>query len=708
MATVKLYKGPKTESNVVNYKCATFDFENATADLDYVIDNQATGTMPTTSEELKQIRLHITLAGINYLSGYEESSSSKENLVPPPVYDLGEGTSANPFDISEVELVPLGEKPADWELRYMDKYFTRTVSQYNNAYYANYASAGVAHSGVFYPDWDEETQYYEVPNFAQIFYTDATGFFGVSRSLNPTASGIQETVRALYNRRPYGSNNYYPGEFWWKANGAFGTQLFPQSLATSQKVMINMSSSQANAMNTYQSRLLVQMIRFDYEEETYTGIVVITLSADGLPQEAQITALGAPFWKEEITPANGGPISGIQGGHGTFDGTSDNYGDRTGSIIKNKATLWNSAKNRAGAMYKKYRTNYNTSGDATGIPAFTAFMQQLWAIDDDGSDALWKGFTNKFASPDQAVITYHLMPAVLAPDVSGDPHAIRIAGNHLVSGEYLSPIFGDMVKAIHVGSININEYTSSFADYTNCSIYIHLPYIGTKQIDTSAVMDGWLSVDYSADVLTGDCTAFITTCDKFGNTRIRYSFKGNCASPINIKSRVPANTQVMGALGQAAVGVAATVAGGVIAGAVAGSAMAAAGSSKTSVTAQNTYRQSVGSTIAQTAAQSAGSIATSASQAALSGQNITGSNAEGGSVSSQIDTRCYLIITRPQWSNPELYDNQKAYPSDISGTIAGDGFSGFLQTQTIKLNGITATDEERYEIATRMNAGVYV
>jgi hypothetical protein len=136
--------------------------------------------------------------------------------------------------------------------------------------------------------------------------------------------------------------------------------------------------------------------------------------------------------------------------------------------------------------------------------------------------------------------------------------------------------------------------------------------------------------------------------------------------------------------------------------------MAAAGSSKTAITAQNTYRQSVGSAIAQTAAQSAGSIATSATQAALSGQNITGSNAEGGSVSSQIDTRCYLIITRPIWSNPDLYADQKAYPSDISGTISSVGFSGFLQTQTIKLNGITATDEERYEIATRMNAGVYV
>jgi hypothetical protein len=134
------------------------------------------------------------------------------------------------------------------------------------------------------------------------------------------------------------------------------------------------------------------------------------------------------------------------------------------------------------------------------------------------------------------------MPAVLSPTIQGEPGAIRIAGGHNVSGEYLAPRFAEMEKAVHVGSVNIKEYSGSFADYTNCSIYIHLPYIGTKQIDTAAVMDGWLSVDYSTDILTGDCTAFITTCDKFGNTRIRYSFKGNCASPVNIKSRIPAST----------------------------------------------------------------------------------------------------------------------------------------------------------------------
>jgi hypothetical protein len=401
MPTVKLYKGPKTDNNIVNYQCATYDFENATADLDYVIDHQDTGTLPTTGEELKQIRLHITLAGINYLGGFEETPDSEQNLVLPPVYDTGDGSIDTPFDISAAEAIPLGEKPPDWELRYMDKYFTKNILSNSGVYYVNYPSAGTPRSGVYHPTWDENTQYYKVPNFAQIFYTDATGFFGVSRSLTPTASGIQETVRALYNRRPYGTNNFYPGEFWWKANGAFGTLLFSKNLQTSTQVMITTSSSQANAMNVYQSRLLVQMIRFDYEEETYTGIVVITLSADGLPQEAQITALGAPFWREEVTPANGGPPSGVQGGHGTFDGTSDNYGDRTGAIIKNKALLWSAAKNRAGSMYKKYRSNYSAgTGGVTGVEAFESFMQQLWAVDEDGSDSLWKGFTNKFASPD--------------------------------------------------------------------------------------------------------------------------------------------------------------------------------------------------------------------------------------------------------------------------------------------------------------------
>lgn len=127
MATVKLYKGSKSNANIVNYQCATFDFENAVIDQDYQIVNQATGTLPTTGETLKQIRIHVPLAGINFIGDLDEDPQSTANLVVPLLYTIGDGSNENPFDTAEKTEIPIGEKPTDWELHYMDKYYFRTA-----------------------------------------------------------------------------------------------------------------------------------------------------------------------------------------------------------------------------------------------------------------------------------------------------------------------------------------------------------------------------------------------------------------------------------------------------------------------------------------------------------------------------------------------------------------------------------------------------
>lgn len=101
------------------------------------------------------------------------------------------------------------------------------------------------------------------------------------------------------------------------------------------------------------------------------------------------------------------------------------------------------------------------------------------------------------------------------------------------------------------------------------------------------------------------------------------------------------------------------------------------------------------------------SLANSVS-AANSGTATLGSNAQTGPVSAPIDTQCYLIIARSKWSNPENYAEQFGYPSDIGGTINSKPFEGFLSCRTIVLNGLTATDAERSEIAALMASGVYV
>lgn len=120
------------------------------------------------------------------------------------------------------------------------------------------------------------------------------------------------------------------------------------------------------------------MIRFTYEDETYTGIIVVTLSSDGLPQEAEITALSAPFWREEYTPANGGPNSGSQGGQGTFSAPSDNRGDRNGRYVEGVVSSWNATASLAYTNRNKYRIVMNAQG-TQGIQAYAEMVNSLWS-----------------------------------------------------------------------------------------------------------------------------------------------------------------------------------------------------------------------------------------------------------------------------------------------------------------------------------------
>ena len=100
-------------------------------------------------------------------------------------------------------------------------------------------------------------------------------------------------------------------------------------------------------------------------------------------------------------------------------------------------------------------------------------------------------------------------------------------------------------------------------------------------------------------------------------------------------------------------------------------------------------------------------LTTGLGKAMTASSAITQSNAAGGSVTSLVNDRCFLIITRPQWSAPANYRKLFGYPSDCSGTI-NEKFHGFLSIRSIRLESVPGTPEEKSEIEQLMRAGVYV
>lgn len=440
---------------------------------------------------------------------------------------------------------------------------------------------------------------------------------------------------------------------------------------------------------------------FSSQGSTYTRLSLKVIEAE---LWGDVIHEGDPPEPVEEDWVNGGLPSGISGGDGTFDYPSDNTGDKDGTTETARATLWNNSVNTFTPGYNKYKIS-----TAAPQPLLEMF-QQLW------NPNIWQGFANKFMNPIQSIISCHIMPQNLVDSYDGTAEEIHAGGVTLSEG-YNATTFKDFYRVYHVGSYDFGKATASFADYDNTSIYIHLPYIGVKQIDTTAVQHGSISIDYAADSLTGDVIAFITCFDRYNNSRQRYSFKGNCARNLPLVQKVPPSTLIGTSLIGAGAGALFGM-GGVMAGEIASylsgagglgaaASMGFEGLGEAMVFDKNLFAKA-GSSALKTG------IGTSLGQAIMAGQQLTTSNAEGGGVSTPIDTSCFLIISRPMWSNPLKYSKQFGYPSDISGTInasdttSSSKFVGFLAVRSIKLDGIAATDDEIAEIDQLMKAGVYL
>ena len=460
----------------------------------------------------------------------------------------------------------------------------------------------------------------------------------------------------------------------------------------------------AGSVGPANPRLYINFINFDYpitlpsgaiETKQMVGVAIWEVGADGIAQTATISAFEKEFWEGTPEPPSDGPTSGPQGGRGSFSAPSDNRGDRTGATAAQIASIWNGNVITAGY------NNYYISPSAPD--AFQEMCERLWDPD------VIQSWINQAQSPLQAIITCHQIPANLAPTSLGTAEIIKAAGLGL--SDTAADTFSQYITSYHVGDVDISQYTDAFPDFTDSSIYIHLPYIGTYQLDTASCMHGWLAVDYLCDITSGHCTALITTMDKFGNTEIRYEFKGDCSKTVPLYQRENPWSKVGGAILPAITGIAV--------GAVSGNAAAGAIASRVANTVADAWDvdlendlggqqfiNDIRPAVQRSGAISGGlgTIASSATSAALSGGGTVQSNASGGDVSSPIDTQCWILITRPQWSAPEYYDRERAYPSDISGAV-GD-FQGLLIVANCELNGIDCTDQELHEIDSWLKSGV--
>lgn len=432
------------------------------------------------------------------------------------------------------------------------------------------------------------------------------------------------------------------------------------------------------------------------DKDHYGILLVIVTRATGNIASIRGTMISDNFWAANINPqnqswwGNDGPSSIHQGGQGSFDAPSDNDGNRDGTSVQTQVNYFNQANNYLEGGYNFYVMGQGETA------AFTEMMAQLWDPD------FWESYRNLAQNPLNAIVSCYSAPEKLAPIKSQREKQIQAAGAILSASD--APMFYDTMKWVHIGSVDVSSYTDSFADYTATNVYINLPYVGSYKLDTEALMEGVIGVDYVVDAYTGDITARVWTQDRFGNHKYKYEFKGNCAKQIPLASIVGQGFTAIKSAAETLVPF--LFQGGL-------KAMANMASEAPS------YYSSGGSgfggllwtaeeNIPGFKASSAGTMLGSGLMKAINASaQITQSNASGGTVTSLVEDQCFLTITRPQWSAPTNYRKLFGYPSDCGGTI-DEKFHGFLAVRSIRLESVPATPEEKSEIEQLMTAGVYV
>lgn len=713
MGSIQLYTEPQ-QQGLKTYQAGTFTTTDLEKGVDYTEGYLKKIEVQSINKQCWFAKLTLSTGGFENLD-----MSQATSLLPQinmEAVDMGGGTYHYKPTNCDLTATALATRPLDWDIRWRDKYtaepilYTTTVTP-AKSFYANQPLSAPTSGGTPGERAFVANTYYETNQGRWLFWTLSECYFAIEGqwAVN-TNVGTSCANQIIAFNAGMGSTNASV-----RAAARYVNCIRERGY---QGPMINLGTeAEFNNFCSYSSigvtpdnqetRVFAGFVQFSYpitlesEEvinEDMMGICVYRISADGYILSAQISAISEDFWKGKTRPPYDGPTSNVQGGGGNFARNSQSNGDRTGANAANITTRWNNARASLLSGYNRYVMDFGS------MAAFNEFLTQL-------TNPSWmEGWQNLVFSPLDNILVCHSMPGEFAPPQSGNlTSKIIVAGHELTTNA--APVWANPYVSKHIGDFDLTEFYGAYLDYIGTSVYVNLPYIGVVQLDTSAGMAGWVSIDYMADALSGDIIALVTTCDRNGNSWKRYSYKGNCAAAIPLATYTPLSTRfsaggisvLTGLLGN-------TVASG-LQGRTMGSTLADIYSrdweydlddSDISGAVQTGWRGGAISGIIG----SVGGAIQGLQSVATAGSGTTMCNASDGGMTAPIDTDCWILVVRPEWSNPDYYPREAAYTSDIAGKV-GD-FEGTLSVSSVELENIKCTDDERVEIFNNLIAGVYL
>ena len=308
--------------------------------------------------------------------------------------------------------------------------------------------------------------------------------------------------------------------------------------------------------------------------------------------------------------------------------------------------------------------------DAISTGLLTIFKPTLSQVQSLG-DYLWSSafdvnsLKKLFGDPMEAIIGLSIVP--INPPAGGTKNVKIGDVDTGISMPYVTRQFVEK----DLGSLTIDPYIGSFMDYSPYTkISIYLPYIGFRDLAPEDVMGCTLNIKYIIDVLTGGCNAVINVSGKGAI----YQFNGSCIANVPL-SAINYSGAIQNAV--SAIGNLATVGAGIATGQAPITGMGLMG------------------------------LATQACNTAVNSKpRIQHSGNMGGSAGLCSVQYAYAIIERPRLSTPANYNGFIGNTLNVTMNI-GD-CNGLTMVETIHLDGVLCTENERDELMKLLKEGVII
>lgn len=301
---------------------------------------------------------------------------------------------------------------------------------------------------------------------------------------------------------------------------------------------------------------------------------------------------------------------------------------------------------------------------------------------------MWSGefvdlIKKMFASPFEAVISLKML---FCPITAGNSQTVWL-GN--VETDVTMAKVTDQFTDVDLGTINVNEFFGSFADYAPFTkIQIYLPFIGFKDLNVDEVMNSQLHLRYRVDVYTGACIAYLTVTKTIKSTNLNsilYQFDGNCAMEIpftsNDNSRYVA--AIMNSVASSALSLANT----------SGYTMPVAGKGFNQKAIPSTFELG-----------SLAPVANGMLDIMSAKPNVQRAGSLSGAVSAMALKQPYLIIHRPIAQMPADYQKYLGIPLNLTRQLAN--VTGYTIVSQVFMSSELATDREIAMITEALKNGV--